>query len=61
MASVNPYGERWRAVVRRVGYKTRSKIFPAKRQAEVWARSVESEIDRGKYHEPTVDACVRLC
>lgn len=52
MAAVNPYGDRWRAVVRRVGYKTRSKIFPTKRQADAWARAIENEIDQGKYREP---------
>lgn len=53
MASITPYDEtRWRAVVRRVGYQTQSKIFPTKRQAESWARSLENEIYQGVYQEP---------
>lgn len=37
----------WQAKVRRRGYPTQSKTFKAKADAEVWARDVESKIDKG--------------
>lgn len=53
MASITPYpGGRYRAVVRRAGYKARSDIFPTRKAAEVWARSVEREIDARRYVDP---------
>lgn len=53
MASITPYpGGRYRAVVRRTGYKARSDIFPTKKAAEAWARSVEREIDACRYVDP---------
>lgn len=53
MASITPYpGGRFRAVVRRTGYKARSDIFPTKKAAEAWARSVEREIDARRYVDP---------
>ena len=56
MASITPYtGGRFRAVVRRTGYKTRSRIFPTKRLAESWARSIETEMDRARYRDPGED------
>ena len=39
----------WQAKVRRKGYPTQTKVFRAKREAEVWARSIESEMDRGTF------------
>lgn len=53
MASVTPYKDgRFRAVVRRTGYKVRSKIFPTERQAKAWARALEAEMDRAQYMDP---------
>lgn len=50
MASITPYeGNRFRVVIRRTGHVTKSKIFPSKRLAEAWARSVETDIDYGRY------------
>ena len=37
----------WQAKVRRKGYPTQTKVFRAKREAEAWARSIESEMDWG--------------
>lgn len=55
MASITPYKDgRYRAVVRRVGYKARSDIFPTKKKAEAWARSIEAEMDSAAYREPGV-------
>ena len=40
---------RWQAIVRRDGAPDQSKTFSTKRDAEVWAATVESEIGRGLY------------
>lgn len=46
MASITNYaGGKWRAIVRRRGYATRSAILPTRLKAEAWARKVEAEID----------------
>lgn len=37
----------WQAKIRRKGYPPQTKVFRAKREAEAWARSIESEMDRG--------------
>lgn len=53
MAYITPYKDgRWRAQVRKAGFKPRSKIFPTERQAKVWARGLEAEMDRAQYREP---------
>jgi len=54
MASFSDYpGGRTRAVVRRAGFKARSKIFPTKKKAEAWARDIESQMDSRKYKDPS--------
>lgn len=56
MASITPYeGGRYRAVVRRAGYKARSKIFPTLKLAKAWARDIESDMDKVKYRDPAKD------
>ena len=46
-----PGGKRvWQAHVRRRGYPAQVKTFDAKADAEVWARRIEEEIDRGVDH-----------
>jgi integrase len=45
MASIIQVGARWRAQVRRAGRKSIAKTFDTKREAEVWGRRVESEMD----------------
>lgn len=53
MASITPYNDgRYRAVVRRTGFKVRSKIFPTERQAKAWARAIETEMDQSQYSDP---------
>ncbi len=45
-----PGGRRvWQAHVRRRGYPAQVKTFDAKTDAEVWARRIEEEIDRGVF------------
>ena len=49
MASFRQHGNRWQARVRRQGYPDITKSFQGRQEAERWARSVESEMDRGSY------------
>lgn len=39
----------WQAIVRRRGYPDQSKTFRTKLDAEAWARSIESNIDKGTF------------
>lgn len=53
MASITPYKDgRFRAVIRRAGFKVRSKIFVTEKQAKAWARAVETEMDKAHYADP---------
>lgn len=45
MASIIKIGEKWRAQVRRKDHKPQTKTFRTKREAEEWARALESRID----------------
>jgi len=57
MASIGPRYDSdrnligWQARVIRKGYPTRSKTFRNKKDAEAWARSVESEMDKGVWRD----------
>ncbi len=41
----------WQAIVRRKGHPSQTKTFRAKKEAEAWARSIESEMDRGVWRD----------
>jgi integrase len=49
MASFSKRGDYWRAQVRTKGQEPISRTFDTKIQAQVWARSIENEMDRGVY------------
>ena len=49
MASLRQRGGKWQARVIRDGYPDQTKTFETKADAEKWARSVESEIDKGQF------------
>src|SRR5690606_3860557 len=50
MATFTKRGEyQWQAKVRRNGFPAESKTFETKSEAEVWARMIESEMDRGVF------------
>lgn len=49
MASILPVGDRWRAQVRRAGHKSIARTFDTRREAETWARRVETGMDE---HRP---------
>lgn len=58
MAHIAPYPPakpdgRYRAVVRKAGFKTRSEIFPSRKAAEMWARGLEREMDLRHYKDPS--------
>lgn len=48
MASVTKVGGKWRALIRRKGFKSQCKTFAVKAQADAWARQVEFDMDNGK-------------
>ncbi|MHB8253524.1 MAG: hypothetical protein ACYDEV_07455 [Acidiferrobacter sp.] len=39
----------WRAIVKRKGYGVQTRTFDSKVDAEVWARRIEEEMDRGAF------------
>jgi predicted HTH domain antitoxin len=41
--------KRWQVQIRRYGFKPITKTFPTRDEAKIWARLIESEIDRGIY------------
>ena len=50
MATIRNRGSyQWEAQIRRKGYPTQSKTFEIKADAEMWARSIENEMDRGVF------------
>jgi hypothetical protein len=49
MASFRQHGNGWQGRIRRRGYPYITKTFETKADAEQWARSVESEIDKGQF------------
>lgn len=49
MASIRYRNKRWQARVRRTGYPDETKTFLTQQDAEKWARSVEAEIDQGRF------------
>jgi integrase len=49
MASFRQRGGKWQARIIRDGYPDQTKTFESKVDAEKWARSVESEIDKGQF------------
>lgn len=50
MATITKRGDyQWQAKIRRKGYPPQSKTFDLKSDAEIWARDVEREMDRGVF------------
>lgn len=52
MATVSKHGNGWRAQVRRVGYKARSRTFTLKGHARTWGDKVERELLAGRHVDP---------
>lgn len=54
MATIYSYkGDRYQAVIRRTGFKARTRVFDRKSDAEKWAREIEAEMDKRSYSDPT--------
>lgn len=54
MATVREKGPaQWHVQVRRKGWPTQTKTFTTKKDAEAWARAVESQMDRGNFVDRT--------
>ncbi len=53
MAYISQRGQYWRAEVRRRGIKPVYRTFDTQKQAQQWARKVESEIDAGLFIDKT--------
>lgn len=49
MASIRYRQNRWQARVRRRGYPDETKTFMTRQDAEKWARSIETDIDKGQF------------
>jgi integrase len=49
MASIRKRSNKWQARVCRAGYPAETKSFNVRADAERWARSVETEMDRGSF------------
>jgi hypothetical protein len=49
MASFRQHGNGWQARVRRQGHPDITKTFEFRQDAEKWARSLESSIDKGQF------------
>lgn len=50
MATIRKRGElQWQAIVKRKGYPLQSKTWNTRKEAEAWARGIESEMDRGAF------------
>jgi len=49
MASIRYRQNRWQARVRRRGYPDETKTFTTRQDAEKWARSIETDIDKGQF------------
>ena len=60
MASIRQRNGRWQARVRRQGFPVETKSFTSKAEAERWARSMETEMDRGVYCNRSVAESMTL-
>lgn len=49
MASIRKRGNKWQARVCRAGFPAETKTFSVRTDAERWARSIETEMDRGSF------------
>jgi hypothetical protein len=47
MATIEKRGQFWRVKVRRTGLPAQTKTFDNRTHAQQWARSVESDLDKG--------------
>tara|TARA_Y100001933_G_scaffold77979_1_gene79188 strand:- start:832 stop:1818 length:987 start_codon:yes stop_codon:yes gene_type:complete len=60
MATIRKRGDKWQVQVRRKGARPQNKSFATRKDAEIWARQIESNIDLGKPIEPTAPTDLTL-
>lgn len=60
MASIIRVGDKWRALVRRAGFKAACKTFATKGEAARWAREVESDMDAQRHTDTSGAKAHRL-
>ena len=53
MAAFRKRGNNWQALVRKKGHPLISKTFQLKSNAQTWAKTIESELERGIYIDRT--------
>lgn len=53
MASFRMHGQRWQARISRQGHPDEVRSFLTRQDTERWARSIETEMDRGSFISPT--------
>lgn len=51
MATIRKQNSKWQAIVRKVGHKQQSKVFPKKALAERWANKIETEMAEGIFKD----------
>lgn len=51
MATFQKRAGKWRAIIRKKGYKPLSKTFPKKAMAQEWAKGVEADMARREYRD----------
>ena len=60
MATITKRGSVWQAKVRRKGHPTYTSTHPTRAEAEIWARTVESQMARGHTETPTMVSANKL-
>lgn len=61
MATIRKKGKlQWHVQIRRQGYKPVTKTFPGEKEAQEFARQVESDMDRGGYQEKSASASTTI-
>ena len=60
MATIYKRGKRWHALIRRKGLPTSDKSFPTRKVALIWARDIESKLDRGLITDITKSSRVTM-
>jgi integrase len=61
MATIRKKGKlQWHVQIRRQGYKPVTKTFPGEKEAQEFARQVESDMDKGVYQEKSASASTTI-
>ena len=56
MSTIKPYSEgKFRVVIRKSGFKARTKVCDTLTEAEVWKRDIEAQMDKPRYTDVSAD------